>query len=104
VLVSLALPSSATADAVSRQNAKLARIGLSPNDIQALLPILTTFNASYSELLARSGVNYNTSVDQQARALVLTTRDSILRSLTSDGASRFSQFVEREKAHMIVKP
>lgn len=104
VLLSLAVPPSPTPVAVSRQNAKLARIGLSPNDIETLLPILITFQSSYSQWLAQSGVNPNKSADQQAQALVLATRDSILKSLTSDGASKFAQFVEREKAHMRVKP
>ncbi len=104
VLLSLTLPTTPDPKAATRQGVRLARIGLSTSDRQALLNIVAGFGASYVRWLASVGVPHDIAAEQQAQALVLATRDSVLKTLTPSGASNFAQYVEREKAHMVVKP
>jgi hypothetical protein len=37
-------------------------------------------------------------------SLTLASRDAIFKGLTPEGVLKFAQFVEQEKAHMIVRP
>ena len=104
VLLSLQLPASPDQNAISRQNAKLARIGLSKSDTQALSNLIAGFSVSYSQWLTAAGVHHDDAAEQRVQALVLTTRDSILKILSHGGATSFAQYVEREKAHMVVRP
>jgi hypothetical protein len=104
VLLSLRLRTPQDPKAISRQNIRLARIGLSGPDTQALLNIVGGFGASYSQWLTAAGSPHDSAAEQLAQSMVLATRDSILKNLTPGGASNFARYVEREKVHMVVKP
>jgi hypothetical protein len=101
VFMRLMLPVSPDATVIARQEARLARIGLSATDAATLKQALAAFAGSYSSWAQTVGVP---STEDQAWAIVRATQNTLQTQLSSDGNSKFSAYVALEKRHMIVKP
>jgi hypothetical protein len=101
VLIHLVAVGSAS---VSKQTATYNSIGLSAADTLILQNQVLSFGASYAQWQAQSGLVPSATAEQNVHAMVLSARDSIITNLSPAGASEFVQYVQLEKAHMIVRP
>ena len=92
----------------TRQDTRIKMMGLSADDGQRLKNEVALFHKDYDQWKAKAGVAAGAPPSQQddqaARALVLASRDAIKKQLSADGAAKFSAYVEKEKARMIVNP
>jgi hypothetical protein len=89
---------------ILKQSATYSQIGLSAADTLVLQNQVVAFDASYSQWKAQAALSPSANDEQNAQAIVLATRDALIKRLTPGGASRFVQYVQQEKAHMIVRP
>ena len=102
-----------TSKEAERQLAFLTAAGLDRDDIEAAIPILATFKAQYTDLIA----GYNKAVAsanatgiapdlatflQRRDSLVQSTRDALASALTHAGMDLVHAHVQREKRKMKV--
>lgn len=100
-LVLIHLSSMATA----RQDTRIQMIGLQGGDAQTLKNEVALFKKEYDLWKAKVGAQPPSDQDDKAaKAMVLASRAAILNMLSPSGASKLSQYVEREKTRMVVKP
>jgi hypothetical protein len=104
MLIHLASLTSIDPQTAARQSAAYSQIGLSPTDTVILQTQVSGFKVVYSQWQTEAGRSPSVAADEHVKTMVLAFRDSILKGLTTEGARKFVQFVEREKAHMIVRP
>ena len=101
VLIHLVAVGSAS---VAKRNATYNLIGLSAADTLVLQNEVALFGANYAQWQALSGPVPSVGAEQNVHAMVLSARDSIIKNLSPAATSRFVQYVQLEKAHMIVRP
>ena len=86
-----------------KQELRFAKVGLPDADVAVLKRHLGQFESRYSQWSAQKGQKSSAAAETEVQTMVLATRDAVIRELTPDGASKFIQHVQREKAHMIVR-
>jgi len=90
--------------AALRQDNRFKRIGLSDTDTQTLKTYVALFTQDYNQWKTKAGTNPSEQDDATAKAMVLATRDMLLKSLTPDGVGKLVKYIEGEKVRMVVKP
>jgi hypothetical protein len=100
VFLSLRTAGAADSSAVARQNAKLGAMGLAPSDAAAVTQIIGRFSTQY---LAWQGMQ-SAAGAAAAITIVEQARTSLSSNLSTEGLTKFAQYVQAAKARMIVRP
>jgi hypothetical protein len=108
VFLSLTVPPSADAKTQSRQTALIAQAGLSEADATTLKNAKAAFAGDYSAWQASARAAGSTAttaqISSQVTALVQRYQSLLVATLSTDGATKLSQFVQSAKARMVVRP
>jgi hypothetical protein len=102
VLLSLSLPTTPTATDIIKRDLRLKRLGLAPDDANALKSVLTHFSTAYAY--------WQSTLSLNDPAAAISDRDEIVNShlllieqrLTPGACARLKQYVQGEKAKMYV--
>jgi hypothetical protein len=106
VFLSLSTPPASSQHSILKQNALVARIGLSVEDQAILKQVLIEFTAQYTEWQAawqQPGAAYS-QLTSQAEAIVEQAESALAAQLSPDGNTKLGAYVQNAKKRMAVKP
>lgn len=101
VLLSLLVPARADEKHFKKQQVIFERMGLSNADRSTFLEVLTVFESGYSAAMASKAAT-GIKPDPQIWSVVQSARDTLQSRLTTEGNTKFIQFVTNAKKRMIV--
>jgi len=106
VFLSLVLPPEADQRALASQESHMKRIGLGDADRAVLKQIIAGFASDYAnwQRPVRTQAGSGASAEDQAGLIVEMARESVTSQLSSDGSTRFIEYVTLAKSRMISHP